>query len=272
MSNIEKIADAKFGLWSKSKLKLKDPKLAKEAEKIDVLQQTKELKRSVSKFAPIIARKSYHSVQFDLADFSNFSKLNQGVKFLMCIVDVYTRHAWVYPLKNKTTAETSKYLKQWLNSIKNKVNNINIDDGNEWKGEFLNILNQNKIKIHISIASETSVNAPHKQAIVERFIRTLRMLISRYMQYHDTKKYIDVLDDIVINYNTSPHQSLDNKTPDEILTGQKERPPQIKPNGAKGRTKLNTIQKRRNRTTCEIFVKKDSISKKQCSKVVKKCL
>ncbi len=152
--------------------------------------------------------KNITSVQFDLADFSNFSRLNQGVNFLMCIVDVYTRYAWVYPLKNKSSAETSKYLKQWLNSIKHKVDNINIDDGNEWKGEFLQILNENKIKIHISVATETSVNTPHKQGIVERFIRTLRMLISRYMQYHDTKKYIDVLDDIVKNYNTSPHRII----------------------------------------------------------------
>jgi len=50
------------------------------------------------------------------------------------------------------------------------------------------------------------------------------------MQYNDTKKYIDVLDDIVKNYNTSPHRSLDNDTPEDILTGKKERPPQIKPN------------------------------------------
>ena len=228
MSNIEKITSPAFGLWSKSKLKLKDPTLGKEAEKVDVLQQTKSVKR-INKFAPIIAREPYHSVQFDLTDMSNYSKLNKGTTFLMCIIDVYTRYAWVYPLKSKTADETSKYLREWLKKIKHQVNNINIDDGNEWKGEFLNILNENKIKTHITVARQTSVNAPHKQGIVERFIRTLRMLISRYMEYNNTKKYLNVLDDIVKNYNTSPHRSLENKTPEEILKGEKERPPQIKP-------------------------------------------
>lgn len=50
------------------------------------------------------------------------------------------------------------------------------------------------------------------------------------MEYNDTKKYIDVLDDIVKNYNTSPHRSLKNKTPEEILNGNQERPPQFNPN------------------------------------------
>ena len=73
---------------------------------------------------------------------SNYSKLNKGIKYLMCIIDVYSRYAFVYPLKNKTTIETSKYLNEWLNKINHKVSNVNIDDGNEFKGEFLKILNE----------------------------------------------------------------------------------------------------------------------------------
>jgi len=111
---LEKIASATFGLWSLSQLKIKDPNLANVAEQSNVLQQSKQVKR-INKFNPIIARGPYHSVQFDLADFSNYSRLNQGVNFLMCIVDVYTRYAWVYPLKNKSSSETSKYLQHKFN-------------------------------------------------------------------------------------------------------------------------------------------------------------
>ena len=37
----------------------------------------------------------------DLADMQLLSKYNKGYKFLLCIIDIYSKYAWVIPLKNK---------------------------------------------------------------------------------------------------------------------------------------------------------------------------
>ena len=37
----------------------------------------------------------------DLADMQLISKSNKGFKFLLCVIDIYSKHAWVVPLKDK---------------------------------------------------------------------------------------------------------------------------------------------------------------------------
>lgn len=49
-----------------------------------------------------------------------------------------------------------------------------------------------------------------RQGIVERFNRTIEGMISKYQESRNTNKYIDVLDDLVFNYNNSSHRSIDN--------------------------------------------------------------
>ena len=37
----------------------------------------------------------------DLADMQIISKFNQGFKFLLCVIDIFSKYAWVVPLKDK---------------------------------------------------------------------------------------------------------------------------------------------------------------------------
>ena len=41
----------------------------------------------------------------DLADMQSLSKYNKGIKYLLCTIDLFSKYAWVIPLKDKT--ETS---------------------------------------------------------------------------------------------------------------------------------------------------------------------
>ena len=51
-------------------------------------------------------------------------------------------------------------------------------------------------------------NSASHASILERWHRTLRQIISRYLQFKNTESYIDVLDDLVDGYNATPHRSL----------------------------------------------------------------
>ena len=37
----------------------------------------------------------------DLADMQLLSKLNKGFRFLLCVIDIFSKYAWVIPLKDK---------------------------------------------------------------------------------------------------------------------------------------------------------------------------
>lgn len=221
----DEIVDPDIALWSYSKLRKKFPKLAKISKKLESQQILKPYKRNLKHYHTIVAEDILSSIQIDLLDIHQLSRLNKGVKFLFCIIDVYSRYAFVFPLKSKSANETSKVFGDWLLEVESKydkiVKNVNSDDGNEFKGEFIKILNDWNINHHVSVSIEKSVNFPTKQAIVERFIRTLRNLINKYTEYHGTKKYINALSKIVANYNNMPHSSLKNKKPIDIINGRK---------------------------------------------------
>ena len=47
----------------------------------------------------------------DLADMSLISKFNKGIKYLLCVIDLFSRYSWVIPLKNKNGDSIVVFLK-----------------------------------------------------------------------------------------------------------------------------------------------------------------
>jgi hypothetical protein len=82
-----------------------------------------------------------------------------------------------------------------------KVEVISADMGSEFKKDFAALLQKRKIKFQKAITSQ------HHASVVERFNRTLRSLITKYMYHNDTLRYIDVLQNIVKSYNNTEHSS-----------------------------------------------------------------
>ena len=53
-------------------------------------------------------------IQGDLLDVHNLKGVNRGVRFLITLVDVYSRRAWVLPIKKKTTSEIMRVMEPWM--------------------------------------------------------------------------------------------------------------------------------------------------------------
>ena len=70
-------------------------------------------------------------MQLHLADLSDISATNSNYKWLLCVVDVFTRKAYIAPMKNKTASNVTEAMKIILN--KSKPENINCDQGSEVK-------------------------------------------------------------------------------------------------------------------------------------------
>ena len=121
----------------------------------------------------------------NLADMQLLSKCNKVIRFLLCVIDIFSKYAWVVPLKDKKGISIVKafqsILKQSNRRAKGtsaqhvKPNKIWVDKGSEFcNASFKKWLQDNDIVIY-------STNNEGKSVVAERFIRTLKSKIYKYM-------------------------------------------------------------------------------------------
>ena len=140
--------------------------------------------------------------QADLMDMSFWSRKNGGIKFLIVVVDVLSRFAWVQPCEDKTADSIINAFTNILSEGR-KPEKLQTDQGREFKNVKFSRFCTEK-GIHYFTTTDDSI----KCAIAERFIRTLRNRIYRFVYWKNTRRYIDDLQSIVKNYNNSYHRTI----------------------------------------------------------------
>ena len=152
--------------------------------------------------------------QADLIDVTRLSRHNQGIKFLLTCIDVFSKKAWVEPLKDKTATSLVDAFESIQHSLPKK---LQTDKGTE----FLNRKFQQWLKAH-KVYHFTTENEDIKASIVERFNRTLKSKLWRYFTRHDTLSYMTVLDSMVDVYNRTLHRSI-GMAPNDVTSRNKAR-------------------------------------------------
>ena len=143
--------------------------------------------------------------QMDLADMQSMQKLNDGYRYLLVCIDVFSKYAWVIPLKNKTGPSLVEAFKRILASGR-KPKKVMTDQGTEFFNKhFKPLMKEEDIELY-NTYNET------KASIVERLIRTLKTKMWRYFTAKKTMRYIDVLPNLVDSYNHSMHRSIKDET------------------------------------------------------------
>ena len=119
-----------------------------------------------------------------------------GNKYLLCAIDLFSKYAWVAPLKVKRGISIVNAF-QKITSERRKPNEIGLDQG----GEFYNKLYKRFFKINgIEIYSTYNKG---KFVVAEGFIRTLKNKVFKHMTGVSKIVYFDVLDNIVNKYSNS---------------------------------------------------------------------
>ena len=107
----------------------------------------------------------------DLADMQLLSKYNKGIRFLLCVIDIFSKYAWVVPLKDKKGISIVKAFQSILKQSNRKPNKIWVDKGSEfYNAYFKKWLRDNDIVMY-------STHNEEKSVVAERFIRTLKSKI-----------------------------------------------------------------------------------------------
>lgn len=159
---------------------------------------------------PIVVGGPMKLFQVDLSDVSRWASLNNNINYLLCAIDVFTKFAAVRPITNKTATSVSKAMDDILTEY-GAPGAIQSDNGSEFIAEeFRKVLEYHDVKQIFS-----SPYHPRSNGVVERFNRTLKGMISKFMIAYNTKHYADALQKIVNNYNSQIH-STTSHTPEEL--------------------------------------------------------
>ena len=131
----------------------------------------------------------------ELVDMQAFAKFNRGVKYLLAVMDVFSKYGWLIPLKDKTGKSVASALKTIFEE--RKAEKMWVDKGKE----FYNTDVKDLIELY-------STENEEKSSVVERWIRTMKEKMYKYLTANSTNVYIDVLPDLVKGYNNTRHSSI----------------------------------------------------------------
>jgi transposase InsO family protein len=151
----------------------------------------------------IIATDIDEQWQGDLFFIDEFAEKNKGFKCGLVIIDVVSKFAWVELMKDKTGPATTEAFKRILERAHpRKPKRLQTDKGTEFLNQtFQNFLKQNDIDFFTTFSD-------HKAAIAERFIKTLKELIYKFLDEHNTNVYWDKIQLIVQSYNDTYHSTI----------------------------------------------------------------
>jgi len=161
----------------------------------------------IKHYHPIKSNYKNQILQADLVDISDISRYNEGIKYLLIVIDIFSRFASAEPLKDKNASTFTNAMNEILKEITPKPEILITDNGSEFISKpFETLIKDNNISHDFA-----NVGDHKKLGIVDRFVRTLRELINRYMIANKTNKYINVFQDLIFNYNNSYHRGIKGK-------------------------------------------------------------
>ena len=150
--------------------------------------------------------------QADLMDCSDIRKENDSNRYLLTVIDCFSRLATAIPLKSKHATVVAPALKRAFKNLGGTPLKLQTDDGSEFKAHFT----QDFLKKELGMKNWFHTHQNVKAQIVERFNRTLRGKLQKYFAAAKTLRYIEVLPKLLEGYNNTIHSSLKKYSPAQV--------------------------------------------------------
>ena len=163
-------------------------------------------RRIVKKTFPrrkVIARFPFEIFMGDLLEYPQYKYRNRGYKFILILIDCFTKKLFTAPMKRKSKECAAEAFESIFKNFDRFPINLVTDRGLEfYNSEVRKIFDSYGIN-HYSIPTKTKWKASQ----AERVIRTIKSRLERYFHKNKTTKWIDVLDQFTLNYNLTPHST-----------------------------------------------------------------
>ena len=136
----------------------------------------------------------------DLVDMQPYSRWNRGYKYLLTVLDVFSKYAWVVPIKDKKGETITKAFRVIVG--KRKPVYLWTDKGTEfYNSNFKEYLKENGITLY-------STQNVEKSSVIERFNRTLKSKMFKQFTIQNSTVFTDILPQIVEEYNNTYHSTI----------------------------------------------------------------
>src|SRR6266853_1628906 len=142
-----------------------------------------------------------HQFQADLADMQARAAKNDGFKYILTVIDMFSRYGWALPIKSKSPKDVKPAFEEIFKSGR-KPFKLQTDSGLEFEsGQMKTFFADHNVE-------QFSVKSQYKAAMVERFNRTLKTKMWHYFTHNNTHRWVEVLPLLVEGYNNSIHRSI----------------------------------------------------------------
>ena len=157
----------------------------------------------------VISNHIDHIWGIDLITMIKYSKQNNNYKYILTVIDFFSKYSWCYPLKNKNYNEIINSFKDIFKKSKRKPKMIQSDEGSEFTNKQVQkFFNDNNIKWY------HTYNRDIKCSICERFNRTILNKIYKNFTLNNNTIWIKDLNKLVKEYNSSYHRTIKMKPVD----------------------------------------------------------
>jgi transposase InsO family protein len=138
----------------------------------------------------------------DLSDMNEFKKDNKNIRYILTVIDCFSRHAWASPIKDKTGDTVLNALKKIITTSGRKPARLWIDQGKEFVNKKMtNWLKENEIQPYHTYGE-------HKSAMVERFNRTLKSIMWKNLTELQSNDWVSILPALMDEYNNKYHSTI----------------------------------------------------------------
>ena len=151
----------------------------------------------------VISNHIDHIWGIDLITMIKYSKQNKNYKYILTVIDFFSKYSWCYPLKTKKSEEIINSFKDIFKKSKRKPAMIQSDEGTE----FTNIQTQSFFKNN-NIKWYHTFNRDIKCSICGRYNKTILNEIYKNFTLNNNTIWINDLDKLVNEYNNSYHRSI----------------------------------------------------------------
>ena len=138
----------------------------------------------------------------DMVDMQKFSEWNKGVKYLVMVIDLFSKYGWIKPLRDKRSETVSKAFDEMFETSKRKPKILWSDKGSEFISKhFKEFLKKKDIKIY-------HTENEKKSNVVERWNKTIKNKMWKMFSANNNTVYWDKIDKLVDDYNKTRHSSI----------------------------------------------------------------
>ena len=181
-------------------------------------QLLKETKNRKSHLGHIVAFRVNEIWQIDIYDLSRYDKSNKGFNYMFAVVDVFSRFAYIVPLKNKDIDSTTKALEEILSYNKSSPDLVMSDNDSSFLGDKFQ-----KLLVKYNIHHDANAIGDHNAlGIVDNFAKRIKRILTAQFLHTQNKNWIDNIQKIIRTYNISPHRSLDGLSPTDAMSEDKD--------------------------------------------------